>query len=392
MTAVYGFVDGLITSENPEDRVNCDVPAQRSCIVLAGGGTGGHLSPGLALAGELGRRIDHAEIVFIGTGRPVEERMIPPAGFKLHVMPSVKLPRSLVQLPLFPFRLYRAIRRARAFLRELNPAVVIGLGGYASFPAVHAAGRLGIPTVILEQNSVPGRANRRLSRAADEVYVQFERSREYFRRPERVHVLGNPLREGITRGNREDALRQFSLDPERKTLVVLGGSQGATRINDAVCDALDELAGPGTLQIIHQAGARDAETVRERHAASQVKSHVAAFIDDMAGVLAAADLIISRAGATTLAEIAAVGRAAILVPYPLAADDHQLLNAKTFEDAGAAVVVRDAELNAATVTTLVTGLMGDDERRGAMADAALSLARPDATRDVCDRIMKLLKK
>ena len=371
--------------------MSCDVPAQSPRVVFAGGGTGGHLSPGLAVARELTGRLNDAEIIFIGTGRPIEKRMIPSAGFELRVTPAVKLPRKLLQVPLFPFRLWAAVRRARTLIAGLHPAIVIGLGGYGSFPSVYAAHKLGIATVLLEQNSVPGRANRRLSRIAREVYVQFECSRQYLRHPDRVHVLGNPLRDGITGKNREEALRGFSLATNLKTLAVLGGSQGARQINRAVCDALPMLAKSGDVQIIHQTGSADLEWVRDRHDASDIRSCVAAFIDDMPGVLAAADLILGRAGATTLAEIAAVGLPSVLVPYPAASDDHQTLNARAFVDAGAAVLVRDAELNGITVTTFVTELMGDGARRSAMADAALTLARPDATRDVCDRIVKLME-
>lgn len=360
------------------------------CVVLAGGGTGGHLAPGIAVADELRRRREGLRVVFFGTGRPVEERMVRPAGYELRVAPAVRLPRSVLEVPLFPFRLWQSIRCARAALRETVPAVVVGLGGYGAAPAVRAARSLGIPSVLLEQNSIPGRANRWLSRVAEEVYVQFECSRRYFRHPDRVHVLGNPLRRGITQGSRDEARRAFSLEEGRRTLLVLGGSQGASRINHAVCDALDELERAGNLQVVHQTGSTDLTWVSARHEASGMTGHVAGFIDTMADALAAADLIVGRAGATTLAEIAAVGRPAVLVPYPHAADNHQYLNAKAFEDAGAAVIVPDARLDGPTLARVVGELMQDDDRRRQMAEAAHTLAKPDATRDVCDRILSLL--
>jgi UDP-N-acetylglucosamine--N-acetylmuramyl-(pentapeptide) pyrophosphoryl-undecaprenol N-acetylglucosamine transferase len=359
-------------------------------VVLAGGGTGGHLAPGLAVADELRRRLPHVRIVFIGTGRPLEEHLIPHAGYELLAMPASRMPHSPIEAVLFPLRLWQSVRSARSVLRELKPAVVIGLGGYGSFPPVLAARRLSIPSVLLEQNSIPGKANRWLSRWAREVYVQFESSCGHFRFPERVHVLGNPLRRGITEGSRQGACEKFSLDSRLKTLLILGGSQGARRINQAVCDALKDFAASGILQVIHQTGSLDFWWVSGRYKEIRIRSHVTAFIDEMADALAGADLIVGRSGATTLAEIAAVGRPSVLVPYPHAADNHQYLNARTFEDAGAAVIFDDSRLDAAALSSIVMQLMGDDRRRAAMAEASRTLARPDATRDVCDRILKLL--
>lgn len=372
--------------------MSANVSAGPVCVALAGGGTGGHLAPALALAEELSTRLPEARLVFIGTGRPIEERMIVPAGYERCVMDAPRFPRSLREIPLFPFRLRKSIRRAEAILRELNVALVVGLGGYGSVPAVRAAHRLRVPSVLLEQNSIPGRANRWLSRVAREVYVQFESSRTRFRFTDRVQVLGNPLRRGITSGSRERVLGEFSLDSGLRTLLILGGSQGAQTINRAVCDALGELAAPGTLQLVHQTGSRDFEWVLKRHRDLAVTSHVSAFIDGMADALAAADLIVGRAGATTLAEIAAVGRPSVLVPYPHAADDHQRLNAEVFAEAGAAVVVKDAELDGPTLVRVVGELMQDAGRRAEMTRAALTLAKPNATADVCDRIVNFLRK
>jgi len=358
-------------------------------VVLAGGGTGGHLAPGLAVADELRRHLAGARIVFIGTGRPLEEHLIPHAGYELLAMPAWRMPNSPVEAVLFPFRLWQSVRSAREVLRELKPAIVIGLGGYGSFPAVLAARRFAIPSVLLEQNAIPGKANRWLSRLAREVYVQFESSREHFRYPDRVHVLGNPLRRGITEGSRDGACEKFSLDRRRKTLLVLGGSQGARRINQAVCDALEPLAAH-TLQVVHQTGSLDFWWVSARYKEVGIRSHVTAFIEEMPDALAGADLIVGRAGATTLAEVAAVGRPSVLVPYPHAADNHQYLNARTFEDAGAALLFSDSQMDGPALSSIVLELMGDDRRRAAMGDAARTLAKPDATRDVSNRILELL--
>jgi len=361
------------------------------CFVMAGGGTGGHLAPGLALADELRRRLPGARVVFVGTGRPLEEHLVPRAGFELLVLPAPRRPRSAAQALRFPFSLWRSFRRAAAVLRDLKPDVVVGLGGYGSFPTVVAARRLHVPVVLLEQNSIPGRANRWLSRLAREVYVQFESARHLLHFKDRVHVLGNPLRRGIAEGSRQAACEKFSLDSRLKTLLILGGSQGASPINRAVCDALPVLAASGLLQVVHQTGLRDFWWVASRYRELGVKSHVSAFIEEIPDALALADLIVARSGATTLAEIAAVGRPSVLVPYPHAADNHQYLNARTFEAAGAALLRADSQLDGPALASLVMDLMADDPRRDAMAHASRALARPHATSDVCDRILALLE-
>jgi UDP-N-acetylglucosamine--N-acetylmuramyl-(pentapeptide) pyrophosphoryl-undecaprenol N-acetylglucosamine transferase len=364
---------------------------QTGCVVMAGGGGGGHLCPGLAVAEELRRRIDGLRVVFFGTGRPIEQRLIPMHGFELRIVPAAKAPGSIREVPTFPLRYWRSVRLAKKGLRELRPLLVAGLGGYGSVPAVRAAHRLGVPSVLLEQNSLPGKANRWLSKIAREVYTQWPESRGCFAHPGRVFVLGNPLRPGITAGDRDEALKRFGLDPGRRTLLVLGGSQGARTINRAVCDALDALASIRGLQVLHQTGTDDLDAVNDAYASAKLPHHVAAFIDDMAGAYAAATLIVGRAGATSLAEIAAVGRASVLVPYPHAANNHQHLNARSFEEAGAAVLLRDADLDGPRLATIVRELWDDEARLNAMAGAARGRAKPDATRDVCDRIMNIIR-
>jgi UDP-N-acetylglucosamine--N-acetylmuramyl-(pentapeptide) pyrophosphoryl-undecaprenol N-acetylglucosamine transferase len=361
------------------------------CVVFAGGGTGGHLVPGLAVAEELRRRLPDARCVFIGTKRPVEEHMVPRAGFELRSVDAPRMPERLHHWPFFPFRLWASIRRAKAALCELKPGIVVGLGGYGSAPVVLAAKKLGVPVVLMEQNTIPGRANRFLSRYAREVYAQFEASRAFFRDPSAVHVLGNPLRAGIAEGRRDRAMQLFSLDGARKTLLALGGSQGARTINQAVCGALAELAGAGPLQVIHQTGSEEYDAVAALHRKSGVRGYVSAFIDHMPEALAAADLVLSRAGATTLAEIAAAGKPSILVPYPFAADDHQRLNAQAYVDAGAAAMVRNSDLTAAETAKRVRALLFDEKTLRLMGRAARSLARGDASRDVCNHILVIME-
>ena len=364
----------------------------RRCIVLAGGGTGGHLVPGLAVAEELRRNLPDARVVFIGTKRPVEEHMVPRAGFELRTVDAPRTPERVWQWPAYPFRLMASISRAKAALRELSPGVVVGLGGYGSVPVVLAAKKLGVPIALMEQNSVPGKANRLLSRWALEVYAQFESSRARFRNPDRVLLLGNPLRDSITKGSRERAAKRFSLEPGRRTLLILGGSQGARTVNESVSLALGEFEQAGPVQIIHQTGSLDFDRVQGRYKASGIRSHVVAFLDDMPEALAAADLVISRAGATTLAEIAACGKPSVLVPYPFAAEDHQRLNAEVYEKAGAAVMIRNAEFTPVEAGRVVKEMLFDEIRLRRMGDAAKTLAKLDATRDVCHHLLVILER
>ncbi len=363
-----------------------------ACIVFAGGGTGGHLVPGLAVAEELRRRLPDARIVFIGTKRPVEEHMVPRAGFELRTVDAPRTPGHLWQWPGYPFRMWASVARAKAALRELAPGVVVALGGYSAAPVAWAAKKLGVPLALMEQNSVPGKANRLMSRWAREIYSQFESSRAHFAKPDRVLMLGNPLRESITKGSRERAYKLFGLEPGRPTLLILGGSQGARTVNESVSLAAADLESGPAMQIIHQTGSADFERVKERYKASKLASHVVAFLDEVPDALAAADLVISRAGATTLAELAACGKPSVLVPYPFAAEDHQRLNGEAFVAAGASVMIRNGEFTRAEAGRLVRELLFDEKRLRSMGDAAKTLAKLDATRDVCHHLLVILER
>jgi UDP-N-acetylglucosamine--N-acetylmuramyl-(pentapeptide) pyrophosphoryl-undecaprenol N-acetylglucosamine transferase len=360
-----------------------------STYVLSGGGTGGHLTPGLAVADEIRRRDPSCRIVFVGTDRPLEQRLISSAGYEHRELP-VESPRVLYRNPFrFLWRSWRAIRQARKLLTELHPDAIIGLGGFASAPLVWIGGR-GVPTLLLEQNAIPGRATRMLCRRSTAVCASFPGIEKLLPPGIRVVVTGNPVRQEIA------ALSPATRRPppsSQNTLLILGGSQGAESLNDAVVAALIqrplELAG---WQIVHQTGpAREAE-INERYQAAGLTAEVAPFFDDMPARYAAATLVVSRSGATTLAELACAGLPAILLPYPFATDNHQLANARIFEQAGAAQLIEhqpDPHATAASLFAALQQLSGNEHRRRAMRQSLCHLARPTAAREVVELLESL---
>ena len=341
-------------------------------VVFAGGGTGGHLFPALAVANEVARLRPGTPIEFVGARRGLESRLVPRAGYPLHTLPLSGLKGASL-----PARVVAAagaglgvLRCAASFLAR-RPSLVVGVGGYASGPAVLAAWLLRVPTMLMEQNHFPGATNRFLAPRADLVCVPSEAARE--RLGGKGVVTGNPIRA-------EFAAIGPSPSGERVAVLVFGGSRGARTINRVMVEALPLLAeaAPG-LSIVHQTGESEIEAVSAAYAKfPRLTSTVLAFIDDMPKRLADAELVVSRAGATTLSELAAAGRPAILVPYPHAADDHQRLNAEAVRDAGGAVVLTDGGLDGATLAAQIVALAADRPRRDLMSAAMKTLARPDA--------------
>lgn len=358
-------------------------------LILAGGGTGGHLFPGLAVADEFVRRDPSRRVVVIGTGRAVERRAVAATPYQLRQLVARPLrgqgaadkARSLASIPL-------ATAQAALMLAQLRPAAVVGLGGYASGPVVVAAAAGRVPTAIMEQNALPGSTNRVLGRlrAVRRAYLTFESTGRFFN-PRAVRVLGNPVRRPVIE------VAGSALPRAPRSVLVLGGSQGAQRLNLSVPEALAQIdtAGLG-LRIVHQTGDAMAEGVRRRYDALGMPATVMAFIDDMATAYREASLVIGRAGATTLAELAVVGRPAVLVPYPFAIDDHQRKNAEELERAGAAVVVADHDATPERLAQVLAGLLARDadSKIEAMAAAAMRLGRPDAAERVVDDLEELI--
>ena len=352
-------------------------------IVFAGGGTGGHLYPALAVAEELRQRHPDASIVFVGAKRGLEQRLVPAAGYPLRTLPLAGLKgASVIGKVRAAAAAGWAVLRCAVWMWRERPNLVVGVGGYASGPAVLAGRFLKVSTMVLEQNHFPGATNRWLAPRVDAVCVPSEAARA--RIGGRTFVTGNPVRHAflaIGEPPGADALR----------LLVFGGSRGARSINRAMCEALAELARlTPRPRIAHQTGAEDEAEVRSAYAEYPGEHDVRPFFDDMPGRLAEADLAVCRAGASTIAELCAAGRPAVLVPFPHAADDHQRHNAETLLRAGAAAMLADGELDGHTLGSEIARLAGDADRRRAMGKAARALARPDAAARIADVAEELL--
>ena len=340
--------------------------------ILAGGGTGGHVIPALAIANQL-KQSYNAEILFIGTARGIENRLVPAAGYPLQLVRVGALKNvSLMTRLKTSFDLPRALFQAGGMLSEFAPDVVIGVGGYASGPAMLSAVMKHIPTLAFEPNVVPGFANRMVAKFVSGAAVHFEETAKYFRRAE---VTGVPVRQAF-----------FEIPPKNggtPTVLVFGGSQGAHAINEAVFRCLPVLRreAPG-IHIIHQTGERDYNDALAAYAAQGENAEVSKFIEDMPAAFARADLVVCRSGASTVAEIAAAGKPAVFVPFPRAADDHQRVNAEALARHGAAVVVEESKLEGVWLAETIAALLQDANRLRQMSNAARELAHPNAAKDI----------
>jgi len=360
-------------------------------VLIAAGGTGGHLFPGLAIAQEWQRRRS-VDVIFAGTAKGLESKLLPTIGYRLVLMRvegwigrGKKTFGAMLQLP-------RSLWEAWRLLRELRPDMVIGTGGYASGPLLFMAALSRYPSVVVEPNVLPGLTNRLLAPLVDIVISAFERSNRYLW-ARRVMVLGNPIRREVVQAAERPATAATGLPGAGapKTVLVLGGSQGAHAINQLVVEALDEL-GPlrDTVWFIHQTGQADAAWVRQAYDHRGVGGRVEPFIHAMGEVYGQADLVISRAGATTIAELTACGKPAVLIPLPQAAHQHQHENARLLESTGAAVVCEQAELTGRRLAALLSELFGDPARLQAMAAASRRLGRPDAAVTIVEACEELL--
>jgi UDP-N-acetylglucosamine--N-acetylmuramyl-(pentapeptide) pyrophosphoryl-undecaprenol N-acetylglucosamine transferase len=350
-------------------------------VVLAGGGTGGHVIPALAIAQQL-KKDYTADVLFIGTPRGMENRLVPAAGFELRLVQVGALNRVSLSTRLRTlFDLPHAVWDASRLLANFRPHVVIGVGGYASGPAMAAAILRRVPTIAFEPNVVPGFANRMIASWVSTAAVQFDQTGRYFRKYE---VTGVPVRPAFF----EIPSRGATATPP--TLLIFGGSQGAHSINRAVIDALPALHEriPG-LHIIHQTGERDYNDARAAYGRAGIGAEVSAFITDMPGIFARADLLVCRSGASTVGEVAAAGKPAIFIPFPRAADDHQKVNAQALEREGAAVLLEEANLSGARLAETAGNLFADRVRLEGMGQAAKKLSHPNAAQDVAAMAARL---
>jgi len=360
-------------------------------ILIAAGGTGGHIFPGLALASALRRQEPSAAVSFVGTPRGLEGRIIPDAGYPLHLLDMV--PFAGARRALVPAAFTRATWQARRLLRRESASVAVGMGGYASIPLVAGARLSGVPSLVHESGAIPGRANLLAARFTMNVALAFERAAASFSGPTRV--VGMPLSAEIEHFDRDalraEARRAFDLPLDAEVLLVIGGSQGATTLNRAAVGLASRWCDQPNRFILLKTGAADLAGIQADLQAADAAHVVRAvsFFERMDHAYAAADLALTRAGAGTVAELGAVGLPAVLVPYPFAPHDHQAVNASVLVDVGAALMVRNPDATADNLAPTLDSLFADTERRAAMAAAGRSVARPHAADELASWVLEL---
>ncbi|HSL93402.1 MAG TPA: undecaprenyldiphospho-muramoylpentapeptide beta-N-acetylglucosaminyltransferase [Bacillota bacterium] len=359
-------------------------------LIFSGGGTGGHIFPALSVASAFVKRHPETEVLFVGAARGMEVQLVPKAGFALQTLDLAYLPRTLsLRQPVAVWKALLGVRHAAGILHGFSPDVVVGTGGYAAGPIVLRAALGGLPTLIHEQNAFPSLTNRILGRVVSRIAVSHEAALRHFPAGKAV-VTGNPLRAEMLTVDRNTAREELGYGPDDFLLVVVGGSGGALGINRAVCQAYPALLSQ-RINIYHVAGKRDFPMVMA--AAQEIgdnRLRVVDFAENMPDLWAAADLAVSRPGSTT-SELAVMGVPAILIPSPIAANDHQTHNAQALVRAQAAIMLKESELNSATLAEHIIKLRRDQELRTRMSGSMLSLAKPDATDRVCDLIEGLMR-
>ena len=358
-------------------------------VVISGGGTGGHIFPAIAIADALKRRFPEADILFIGAKGRMEMERVPKAGYPIEGLWISGMTKDIRALSL-PFKLASSLTKARRILKRFQPDVVIGVGGFASGPTLKAANWLGIPTVIQEQNSYPGKTNRNVGKKAKAICVAYDHMEQWFP-TERIHLTGNPLRANIAaKGTREEAAEYFHVDATKPTVLLVGGSQGALGINKGISAQLNAFK-DSNMQLIWQTGKTYIQQAQEEVKALGLENKVkpTVFIDRMDLAYTIADVVISRAGAMSISELALVQKPVIFVPLPTAAEDHQTKNAQRLVDAEAALMVKNAETETQLVPALLK-LIDDKEMQEKMKTNIGKFARPNAADDIVEQIIKVI--
>ncbi|HEX8328095.1 MAG TPA: undecaprenyldiphospho-muramoylpentapeptide beta-N-acetylglucosaminyltransferase [Hymenobacter sp.] len=360
-------------------------------IIISGGGTGGHIFPAVAIANEIRRRLPDTEILFVGANGRMEMTRVPDAGYKIVGLDISGLQRRLTpQNLMFPVRVFRSVRKAGKLIEEFRPDAVVGVGGYASAPVLLAATSRAIPSLIQEQNSYAGLVNKLLARRVNRICVAYDGMSKFFP-ADKLVVTGNPVRTEIASGTRAEALQFFGLDPDKKTVLVVGGSLGARTLNLATAAALARLREAG-VQLLWQTGKLyfpEAQKLAAPHQAANL--HALEFIQRMDLAYAAADVVISRAGALSVSELCLTGKACILVPSPNVAEDHQTKNALALVSRGAAVLITDEHASARLYDEALR-LLADPERQQQLSSRVRELAKPNATTAIVDELLQLISR
>lgn len=347
-------------------------------FLFAGGGTGGHLYPAIAVANEIKKIKPESEIIFVGTKSRIEGKVVPKLGYGFKSIWIKGFARKFnFENLLFPLKLFVSLIQSVVISFRFKPKVAIGSGGYVAGPAIWGASVLGAKIILMESNSYPGITTRLLERYADELHVAFEDSKKYLRRPEKVKVTGNPVRTELGSTKKEEAKKYFGLDEEKKTILVLGGSLGAASINEAIADCIEELE-KKSLQIIWQTGKNYYHNYKNINFSS-VK--ILDFIEDMDKAYSACDVLVARAGATTIAELTVLGIASILIPSPHVAENHQYYNAKSLADNDAAVLIQDSDVKKVLINKIIE-IAGDEEKLKSLSENAKKLSKPEAANTI----------
>ncbi|MBR5634962.1 MAG: undecaprenyldiphospho-muramoylpentapeptide beta-N-acetylglucosaminyltransferase [Prevotella sp.] len=361
-------------------------------VIISGGGTGGHIFPAISIANAIREKQPEAKILFVGAEGRMEMQRVPAAGYDIKGLPICGFNReNLLKNIALPYKMWKSDRMVRKIIREFKPDVAVGVGGYASYPTLKAAGSLGIPYLIQEQNSFAGKTNIILGKKAEKICVAYEGMERFFP-AERMMMTGNPVRQALleTTVTREEAVESFGFDPRKKTILLVGGSLGARTINESVLRHLDLVESSEDVQFIWQTGkyysAQIAAELEQKKRPENLK--ITDFIGDMGVAYKAADLVISRAGASSISEFCLIGKAVILVPSPNVAEDHQTKNALALADKDAALYVKDAEA-ADTLLELAVKTVHDEEKLRSLRENVLKLALPDSANIIAEEVIKL---
>lgn len=359
-------------------------------FILSGGGTGGHIYPAIAIANELKQRYPQCEILFVGASDKMEMQKVPQAGYKIIGLWIAGIQRRLtLDNAMFPIKLMSSLLKSRKIVKQFKPDVVIGTGGFASGPLLKAASGMGVPTVVQEQNSYPGITNKWLAKNADKVCVAYEGLEQFFPAG-KIVLTGNPVRQDLldVAAKKEEAAGTFGLNPDKKTVLVLGGSLGSRRINQLIDKEISWLLAQD-VQLIWQCGKLYYEEYR--HHGDKEGVNVLSFIDRMDLVYAAADVVISRSGASSVSELCVVGKPVLFIPSPNVAEDHQTKNAQAIVDKQGAVMLKESQLDT-QFQPVFQDLLENEEKRHKLGSTIKKLARPNATNDIVEEIIKLVKR
>jgi UDP-N-acetylglucosamine--N-acetylmuramyl-(pentapeptide) pyrophosphoryl-undecaprenol N-acetylglucosamine transferase len=360
-------------------------------VIISGGGTGGHIFPAIAIANEIKSQFPDAEILFVGAEGKMEMEKVPAAGYKIIGLPIVGLQRKLTLANLMlPFKLVNSLLKARKVIRDFKPQVVIGVGGYASGPTLQMANTLKIPTVVQEQNSYPGKTNKILAKKAAKICVAYEQMERFFPN-DKIAFTGNPVRSEVAdiAGKREDALAFFGLSSEKKTVLVIGGSLGALTLNDALDQGIHRLAA-SDIQVIWQCGKYYADGLLKKWEGKLPNGvWLNPFIMEMDKAYAAADIVVSRAGALSVSELCLVNKPTILVPSPNVAEDHQTKNAMALVNNDAAILIKDSEAREDLIERVIS-LAKDENQQRKLSEAIAKMGKPNATKDIVSEILNVI--